>query len=190
MFSNIELNIIIQGCINQDRNNQQAFYKYFYGYSAAICMRYTSKKEDLSEVVNDGFLKIFKEIQTFRTPNDNYTATLKAWIRRVMINTSIDHYRKYNKNEPSIVDVDKQLEIQKVDYETPLDKLSYDEVVKLVQQLSPMYKMVFNMYVIDGLNHEEISKQLNISVGTSKSNLSKARLNVMKIIENNYKPTV
>ena len=190
MFSDTELNIIIQGCINQDRKNQEVFYKLFYGYSAAICMRYTSKKEDLSEVVNDGFLKIYKEIKTFRIPNDNCAATLKAWIRRIMINTSIDHYRKYSKNEPNIVDADKQLEVQKADYETPLDKLSYDEVVKLVQELSPMYKMVFNMYVIDGLNHEEISKQLNISVGTSKSNLSKARLNVMKLIENNYKATV
>lgn len=186
MFSEIELNIIIKGCINQDRNKQQAFYKHFYGYSAAICMRYTAKQEDISEVVNDGFLKVFKEIHNFRTPNDNYLATLKAWIRRIMINTSIDHYRKYNKNEPTIIDVDKQLETQKVDYETPIDKLSYQEVVKLVQELSPIYRMVFNMYVIDGLNHEEISKQLNISVGTSKSNLSKARLNVMKLIENKH----
>jgi RNA polymerase sigma-70 factor (ECF subfamily) len=184
------LNIIIQGCINQDRKHQQAFYKLFYGYSAAICLRYTSKKEEVSEVVNDGFLKIFKEIQTFRIPNENYIATLKAWIRRIMINTSIDHYRKYNKNEPKIIEADKQLEIQKFDYETPIDKLSYDEVVKLVQELSPMYKMVFNMYVIDGLNHEEISKQLNISVGTSKSNLSKARFNIMKLIKNNYKAIV
>ncbi len=153
-------------------------------------MRYTSKKEDISEVINDGFLKVFKEIHTFRIPNANCVATLKSWIRSIMINTSIDHYRKYNKNEPTIIDVDKQLETQKIDYETPLDKLSYDEVVKLVQELSPMYRMVFNMYVIDGLNHEEISKQLNISIGTSKSNLSKARMNVMKLIENNYKPTV
>jgi RNA polymerase sigma-70 factor (ECF subfamily) len=138
------------------------------------------------EIVNDGFLKIFKQIQTFNIPNVHLDNTIRAWIRRFMINVSIDYYRKFVKDVPVTVEVEEKSELLSDNYTTPLDKISYEEVIKLVQELSPMYRMVFNMYVIDGLNHEEISKQLNISVGTSKSNLSKARLNVMKLIENKH----
>ncbi|MFY7965462.1 MAG: RNA polymerase sigma factor [Chitinophagaceae bacterium] len=165
-------------------------YKIFYGYAAAICMRYTTKKEDLVEVVNDGFLKIFNDFKNFRGVENNNEAIIRGWIKRIMINTSIDYYRKYYKNEPTIIETDTQLEIEIFKYETPVDKLSYDELIRLIQQLSPMYKMVFNLFVIDGLSHDEISERLNISVGTSKSNLSKARMNIIKLIETNYKVSV
>ncbi len=153
-------------------------------------MRYTTKKEDLVEVVNDGFLKIFNDFKNFRGVENNNEAIIRGWIKRIMINTSIDYYRKYYKNEPTIIETDTQLEIEIFKYETPVDKLSYDELIRLIQQLSPMYKMVFNLFVIDGLSHDEISERLNISVGTSKSNLSKARMNIIKLIETNYKVSV
>ncbi len=184
MPNNNELNIIIQGCVNQDRNNQREFYKIFYGYSAAICMRYSHKQTDLVEMVNDGFLKIFKQIQTFVIPNEHLEKSIRAWIRRIMINVSIDYYRKFVKDVPVIVDVEEKYEVLKDSYATPIDKISYDEIIKLVQKLSPMYRVVFNMYVIDGLTHDEIAKELNISANTSKSNLSRARLNIIKLIEN------
>ena len=187
MLNNSELHIIIQGCVSQDRGSQREFYKFFYGYSAAICMRYSPKKDNLVEIVNDGFLKVFKQIQTFIIPKDHIENTIKAWIRKIMINASIDYYRKYLKDEPAKFDIEEKAEVLEANYLSPLDKISYDELVKLVQELSPMYKMVFNMYVIDGLTHDEIAKELNISANTSKSNLSRARMNIIKLIENKYK---
>lgn len=190
MHINNELNIIIQGCIDQNRRSQQEFYKTFYGYAAAICMRYSHKKEDLVEIVNDGFLKIFKELHFFKPSEDNNIAVLKAWMRRIIMNTSIDHYRKHIKAEPSILDVDEMNDNIVYQTETPIDKITYDELIKLLSQLTPMYRIVFNMYIIDGLTHEEIAKELKISIGTSKSNLSKARANIIKLIENKHKVIV
>jgi RNA polymerase sigma factor (sigma-70 family) len=190
LLNNNELHIIIQGCIDQNRRSQQEFYKIFYGYGAGICMRYSHKKDDLVEIVNDGFLKVFKEFQSFKIPNAHFENTLRSWVRKIMINTSIDYYRKYVKYEPTIVDVDDKAESLEFVSETPLEKLTYDEVVKLVHQLTPMYRVVFNMFVIDGLSHDEIAKELNISPGTSKSNLSKARINMMKLIENKHNTLV
>jgi len=191
LINNNELHIIIQGCINQNRNSQQNFYEIFYGYSAAICMRYTTLKEEMYEIVNEGFYKVYKEIKKFEAPlNENLELSLKAWLKRIMINTSIDYYRKYHKNEPNFSDVDSEIETQVYQTTTPIEKLTYDEVLKLINQLSPMYKLVFNLHIIDGLSHEEISKKLNISVGTSKSNLSKARYNIIKLMENKYQVTI
>lgn len=191
MLSSDEINIIINGCINQNRKYQQEFYKKFYGYAAAICMRYIHDREQLLEIVNDGFVKVFRELQIFRVPTQNVEQSLKAWIRKIMINTSIDHYRRNIKGEPSMVSVDEKMEdTLESSAITPLDKLTYDEVIQLVSQLSPMYRLIFNMYIIDGMTHDDIAKELNISVGTSKSNLSKAGVNMIKLIENKQKAVV
>ncbi len=187
MLTNSELHIIIQGCINQNRSSQRDFYTIFYGYSAAICMRYNPKKDDLIEIVNDGFIKIFKQIEKFNQSSDHLDNSIKSWIKKIMINTSIDYYRKYNKNMPTISSIDTSAETLESFRETALDKISYDEILKLIQELSPMYRMVFNMYVIDGFSHDEIAKQLNISVNTSKSNLLRARMNIIKLMEKKHK---
>lgn len=183
MLSNNELNIIIQGCINQNSRNQEELYKFFYGFSAAICMRYVQKQDHLVEIVNDGFLKIYKELRSFNMPIKDGELVFRAWLKRIMINTSIDYYRKFIKNEPVKVDVEDKVDGLEYFTETAIEKMSYDELISLIQQLSPMYKLVFNMYVIDGMSHQEIADELKISIGTSKSNLSKARLNVIKLIE-------
>ena len=183
LLSNNELHIIIQGCINQDRRNQQDFYKIFYGYAAAVCVRYTQTNDDLVEIVNDGFMKVFTQLNVFRVPAENCEAILRSWIKRIMVTTSIDYYRKYIKNEPKLVDVDDKEDAFEVHAETPIEKLTFDEVLNLVQQLSPTCKVVFNMYVIDGLTHEEIAKELGVSITASKSSLLRARKNIMKLIE-------
>ncbi len=146
-------------------------------------MRYTNSEEDMVEIVNDGFLKIFKELYAFKPVYGNEEIALKGWIKRIMINTAIDYYRKYHKQQMMLNGKEDAALMLTDNSETSLDKMSYDEVIKIVQKLSPMYRAVFNLYVIDGLSHEEISKHLGISVGTSKSNLSKARMNVKKMLE-------
>ena len=153
----------------------------FYGYASAICLRYCNNKDEAMEVVNDGFLKIFRELHNFKPTHENYDAALKAWMKTIFIHTAIDHYRK-NKKNYLVGEMEKaQFELSGSG-ETAIDKMSYTEIMEMVQRLSPVYKTVFNLFVIDGFRHEEIARQLNITTGTSKSNLAKARANIQKML--------
>lgn len=147
-------------------------------------MRYAHTKDNMVEIVNDGFLKIFKELHSFKPVFEDEEISLKGWIKKIMINTSIDYHRKYYKQQMMSGSQD-ETTIEKIEYhsETAIDKLSYNEIMKKVQSLSPVYRTVFNLHVIDGLTHEEIADQLGISVGTSKSNLFKAKINLKKMLE-------
>jgi RNA polymerase sigma factor (sigma-70 family) len=147
----------------------------------AICMRYCNSKDDAMEVVNDGFVKIFRELPVFKPRYDNYESSLKGWMKSILVNTAIDHFRK-NKSKHHTAEIEEsQIVVETVD-ETAIDKMSYKEIMELVQRLSPVYKTIFNLFVIDGFKHEEIASRLNISVGTSKSNLSKAKANIQRML--------
>ena len=145
-------------------------------------MRYCHNPDDALEVTNDGFLKVFKTIGKFSPKYDNFEASLISWIKSIMIYAAIDNFRKNNR-------YNHQLDIEEVHYnikdndESSIDRMSYKEIVEMVQKLSPVYRTVFNLYVIDGYKHEEIATQLNITVGTSKSNLAKARINIQKLLK-------
>ena len=145
-------------------------------------MRYCNNKDDAMEVVNDSFLKIFREIEHFKPQYKNYEGSLKAWMKTILINTAIDNFRK-NKKAFLVAEINES-HVQTFDnQESAIDKMSYAEIISMVQCLSPGYRTVFNLFVIDGFKHEEIAIQLNISVGTSKSNLAKARLNIQKMLK-------
>lgn len=147
-----------------------------------ICMRYCNSHDDAMEVVNDGFLKVFKNIGSFNPRHENYEASLMGWMKTILINTAIDHFRK-NKNNYLTSEIDgAHAEITDT-LETAVDSMSYKEIIGMVQSLSPSYRTVFNLHIIDGYKHEEIAQQLNISVGTSKSNLAKARMNIQKMLK-------
>ncbi len=148
----------------------------------AICMRYCNSKDDAMEVVNDGFMKIYKELASFKPRYDNYEAPLKGWMKSIFVNTSIDHFRKNNKNY-LVSEIEESHFEMEHNGETAIDKMSYKEIMDVVQQLSPVYKTIFNLFVIDGFKHEEIAGRLKISVGTSKSNLSKAKANIQKMLK-------
>ena len=144
-------------------------------------MRYCNSKDDAMEVVNDGFMKVYKELPAFKPRYDNFEASLKGWMKSILVNTAIDHFRKNNKNY-FVAEINESHFETEHSGETAIDKMSYKEIMELVQQLSPVYKTIFNLFVIDGFKHEEIAGKLNISVGTSKSNLSKARANIQKML--------
>lgn len=182
MPSRQQLIDIINGCVKAKRENQKALYKLYYGFAMGICMRYCHNQDDAIEIVNDGFLKIFKTINNFSPKYENVEASIMGWVKTIMVYTSIDHYRKNSKN--LLVDEIADIHFGLLDNsETSIDMMSYKEIIELVQRLSPTYRTVFNLYVIDGFKHEDIAKQLNISVGTSKSNLAKARANIQKMIK-------
>lgn len=177
-----QLKNIIQGCINANRQSQKEFYQLYYGFAMGICMRYCNTNDDSMEVVNDSFIKIFRTLPQFAPRHDNFEASLMGWMKSIIINTSIDHFRK-NKNSYLTGDIKEEHHDMTDAVASAIDRMSYKEILELVQHLSPGYRTVFNLHVIDGFKHEEIAKKLNISVGTSKSNLAKARNNIQKMLK-------
>jgi RNA polymerase sigma factor (sigma-70 family) len=175
------LQATIDGCLASDRLSQKRLYLHFYGYGMAVCSRYVSSHTDALGVLNDGFLKVFTELNRFKPRHQNLEGSLKAWIRRILVNTAIDYLRR-QKHQPHLYDNLEALPTVDAQADVAVEKMSYAYLLGLVAKLSPAYRMVFNLFVIDGYSHEEISKTLNINVGTSKSNLAKAKMNLQRMI--------
>ncbi len=186
MLTAPELTEHIEGCVRNNRESQKIIYSSFYGYALTICERYAGTNNDAVEILNDGFLKIFKELHKYHPAYADTMASFKGWLRKIMVYTAIDHFRKNKKHLLNGQTDPSQLQIASK-YESALDKLSYEEILKAVQHLSPAYRTVFNLFVIEGLSHDEISQKLGIAEGTSKSNLSKARVHLQKILIQEHK---
>ncbi len=181
MTNKNSLEQIVFGCVKTRRESQKELYKLYYGFAISICVRYCNNELEAEEIVNDGFLKIFNQVKDFTPTNQNYEASLVGWVKRIFVNTAIDNYRKHNKAYGMSLKDDSRFFIADIDKIT-IDKMSYKEIVALLQNLSPTYRAIFNLYVIDGLKHEEIAELLKISVGTSKSNLAKAKQSIQKML--------
>jgi RNA polymerase sigma factor (sigma-70 family) len=176
-----ELSMYIEGCALNDRASQKKIYYSFYGYAMSVCDRYTSSYDDSIEILNDGFLKIFKEIHRYKPAYTDTVGSFMGWLRKIMIYTAIDHFRK-NRKYRFTTDMDDGMVQISARGADALDNISYEEIIRSVQELTPAYRAVFNLFIIEGFTHEEISKQLRISIGTSKSNLAKARMQLQKIL--------
>lgn len=181
LLSAEELTRHVEGCARNDRGSQKILYNSFYGYAMAICDRYASRQEDALEILNDGFLKIFKEIHRYEPAYADVINSFKGWLRKIMVYTAIDHFRK-NQKHSVVTPLENIVYHIPASHEEALDKLSYDEIIRAVQELSPGYRTVFNLFIIEGLSHDEIGEMLGISTGTSKSNLSKARARLQQIL--------
>ena len=154
-------------------------YKQFYSYGMSVSLRYTNNRDEAVEVLNDGFMKVFSNISQYDTDR-NFT----AWFRRILINTAINYHKKTIKHNHQELD---EAPADLGQRQNALDDLSYQEMILLVQALPLAYRTVFNLYVIEGYTHEEIATMLTISVGTSKSNLSRARAHLRNRITQNQK---
>lgn len=181
LLSAEELTYHVGACALNKRESQKIIYNSFYGYAMAICDRYTNNVDDAVEILNDGFLKVFREIHHYSPAYADVVSSFKGWLRKIMVYTAIDHFRKYHKQR-MITDIDPVIMQVPAKGEDAVDKLSYDEIIRGIQDLSPGYRTVLNLFIIDGLSHDEIAAQLGISTGTSKSNLSKARRQLQKIL--------
>lgn len=176
MAKNVNIQLLIDGCRNGHRASQIRLYEQFYSYGMGLCLRFSKSREEAMEIVNDGFLKAFLKIDQYDT---DYP--FKPWLRRILINASIDYYRKYNKlkdEEEKVLSIEQSNTTQN----EALENLEFEDLLKVMQQLSPAYRLVFNLYVIEGMTHQDIAEQLNISVGTSKSNLAKARIKMKSML--------
>lgn len=168
---------IIKGCIRKDRSSQYLLYKELYGYCMGICKRYAVNDADAAEVMNNAFLKVFNHIEKY-----DASKPFKPWLAKIMANTAIDHYRtklKFSDHD----DISEHTHIGQG--AAIYDQLAYDDLLNLIQTLSPAYRIVFNMYAIDGYSHEEIAEILKISIGTSKSNLFRARQKLQEMLAAN-----
>lgn len=181
LLSAEELTYHVEGCSLNKRESQKIIYTSFYGYAMAICDRYANKQDDALEILNDGFLKVFKEIHHYQPAYSDVVSSFKGWVRKIMVYTAIDHFRKNQKHKlvTQLDPVEYQMATNSAD---AIDKLSYDEIIRAIQDLSPGYRTVFNLFIIEGLSHDEIAEKLDISTGTSKSNLSKARKQLQKLL--------
>ena len=179
------LHTIINGCVQNNSRDQKCLYEKYYGYCLKIVFRYVYRYDKAVDVVNDGFVKIFRSFSKFEYKNnESLEMMLMGWMRTIMINTAIDQLRK-NNFLPEIGDISETIWMHEDKSQASDRTLLYKELVKEIKKLPPSYRTVFNMYVIDGLTHQEIANLLGISVGTSKSNLSKARVILQKIIKSN-----
>jgi RNA polymerase sigma factor (sigma-70 family) len=178
---------LIEGCRSQQALSQKKLYEHFFGYLLKIAFRYVYHYETAINVTNDAFVKIFRNIDKFRPDEAEIPERLlMGWMKRIIINTSIDELRK-NKRTPEIGEIPDYVWEQPDNSQSADRLLLYKELINNIKNLPPVYRIVFNMYIIDGCTHLEIATKLGISEGASKSNLSRARGILQKMIEGNGK---
>ncbi len=165
---------LVQACINNERWAQQQLYQENYGKLMAICLRYAGNEEDAMDILHEGFIKIFKNIHRYQSGT-----SLFAWMRRIMVNAAIDFYRKAIRRRVESIEQAQQISSSDAD---AISQFSEKEIMAAIQQLSPAYRTVFNLNVIEGYTHKEIGEMLEITESTSRSNLVKARLKLRDIL--------
>jgi RNA polymerase sigma-70 factor (ECF subfamily) len=177
-----DLDKIITGCKKNKPEAQKKLYECFSAKMFGVCLQYSKDYTEAEDVLQDGFIKIFTKISQF-----NFKGSFEGWMRRIMVNCALERYRKHNLlyAVPDISDYD-----NKFSYDDVMGELSSKELLGLIKELSPQYRVVFNLYAIEGYSHQEIAEKLNISVGTSKSNLSRARIVLQEKVKELYKEKI
>jgi len=166
---------LINGCIDGNRRMQEELYRRFSPRMYAVCLRYASSSEEAEDILQEGFIKIFKKLESYRGEG-----SFEGWIRRIFVNTAIEHFRRRRYLQPV---TEKEENTVEGKYLSVLDSLAEKDILELIRQLSPGYRTVFNMYVVEGYTHKEIGDMLGISEGTSKSQLSRAKVILQDMVK-------
>lgn len=164
----------IEACIAKEQWAQRKLYEEYYGGMKGVCLRYANNEMDAQDILHEGFIKVFRHIGKYQPGT-----SLSAWIRRIMVNTSIDYYRKRTRRRTEDMDTAYNIESSNPG---PISNLTTEEIIQSIQCLTPAYRMVFNLYVIEGYSHREISEILGITESTSRSNLVKARIKLKALL--------
>lgn len=181
-----ELKTLVEGCLKQDRRSQQRVYEMFFGKMLAVCMRYEHDRDSAMDLLQEGFIKLFANIGKYK-----FDGSFEGWVRRIFVNNAIDNFRR-KKHEILVPEEDHHLARLSTDEdeirfaEDELEPINPQDVLAAMQQLTPAYQMVFNLYVMENYQHKEIAEMLGINIGTSKSNLAKARANIQRILKKQY----
>ena len=165
---------MIKACIRRERWAQKLLYEEYYPKMMGVCLRYAGHQDEALDILHEGFIKVFKHLHRYEPGT-----ALSAWIRRIMVNTAIDHYRKTVRRRTD--DIDIALDQSTLDPDA-LSQLSEQEILRAIQELTPAYRAVFNLYIIEGYSHKEIADLLQITESTSRSNLVKARLKLQEVL--------
>jgi len=170
------LKLLIQACRDNNEAGRKKIYDLYYNYGMSVSIRYSGAFEEAEEILNDSFLKAFLKIDQY-----DYNLEFKFWLRKIIINTAIDHKRK---KKGINLELQEDILLSQHNYNDGFEKLLYEDLLKAIHELTPGYRLVFNLYAIDGYKHHEIAERLNISVGSSKSNYAKARMKLQTILKN------
>ncbi|MEQ1744455.1 MAG: RNA polymerase sigma factor [Saprospiraceae bacterium] len=173
-MNNDGLKHLLTGCLNNDRRSQGALYERFYSYALSVALPYCAHEEEAREVVNDAFLKVFTGIGRY-----DPAFAFATWLRTIVVRTAINRY-KSRQNELVLYDLTEGLDIPMED--DFLSKMAVEDLLRLVQKLPPAYRMTLNLFALEGFSHAEISEMLGISVGASKSNLSRAKAKLKQML--------
>ena len=174
---NITESDLIKGCLDGNRRMQEHLYQRFSSKMYAVCLRYSGNAEDAQDILQDGFVKIFKNLHMFRGDG-----SFEGWIRRIFVNTAIEYYRKQSNLYPITESHENQLETHEL---SAFETLSMKDLMNLIQRLAPGYRTVFNLYVIEGYSHQEIADMMGISEGTSKPQLARAKGSLQNMLKAN-----
>jgi RNA polymerase sigma-70 factor (ECF subfamily) len=169
---------LIEACVARERWAQQKLYQEYYSKMMGVCMRYANNDDDALDILHEGFIKVFKHVASYQPGT-----SLTAWIRRIMVNTAIDYYRKTIRRRTEDIETAYNLSSSDAD---AISQCTEKDILVAVKKLTPAYRAVFNMYVIEGFSHKEIADQLEITESTSRSNLVKARLKLQAILTGNF----
>ncbi|NNE26051.1 MAG: RNA polymerase sigma factor [Saprospiraceae bacterium] len=165
----------ILACINNEEWAQKKLYEDHYPVMYPVCLRYANDQEEAMDILHEGFIKVFRHIGKYQVGT-----SLKAWIKRIMINTSIDFYRRKSRRRSENIEEAHYLSSDNPD---AISELTAEEIIEALQELTPAYRSVFNLYIIEGYSHREVSQLLDITESTSRSNLVKARQKLRVILE-------
>ncbi|MGM0566658.1 MAG: RNA polymerase sigma factor [Bacteroidota bacterium] len=169
---------ILKGCRKGKKKAQEALFRLYADKMFGVCRYYTRDISEAEDVLHDGFLKVFDKIGKFRGDG-----SLEGWIRRVIVNTALERFRKH-RNMFSVSEINEDMADQQgMNVES---HISSEELLEIIMELTPQYRLVFNLYALEGYSHQEISKRLGISEGTSKSNLARARTILQKKVLQRY----
>ncbi len=169
---------LLKACKKGKIKSQEMLYKQFYAYGMSISLRYAYNRDEAAEVLNDSFLKVFGNIHKY-----NQAQSFKAWLRKIIINTAIDYYRK-NKKHHELLDVE-VTDIELIDYDI-IEQFEIEDLQILLAELPENYRITFNLYEIEGYNHDEIAELLKIVPSTSRSNLTRAKAMLRAAFKKHY----
>jgi RNA polymerase sigma-70 factor (ECF subfamily) len=166
--------LLIAGCLREERWAQKQLYESYYGKLLGVCLRYSNNSEDARDILNEGYVKVFRYLERYKVGT-----SLECWMRRIMINTSIDYYRKEMRHRSDDIEAAQYKIAEDNDV---VSNYSAQEILKVIQVLPPAYRAVFNLYAIEGYSHKEVAESLGITESTSRSNLVKARVKLKELL--------
>jgi RNA polymerase sigma factor (sigma-70 family) len=161
--------VLVNGCLKNDRRFQELLYRKFSREMYNICLAYEDDKDEAKDILQEGFIKVFRSIRNY-----DRRGSLKGWIRRIIINTAIDNWRRSSKVDAKLLSYD-LISLKDHPFVSPTTSFNFSDITNQVSKLPPGARLIFNLYALEGYSHKEIAEKLNISEGTSKSQFNRAR---------------